>query len=84
MMDEISIRIEKLWHEIEEIRLLIILCNDGFCQRETIDYDTVEGVMKSLANQMEGISNKFSRVIEDMEKIAWGTVGGANDPDRSQ
>ena len=83
-MEKIGIRIEKLWHDIENIRLLVILCYDGFSQREIIDYDTVEGVMKSLANQLEGLSNKFSHIIEDIEKYTWGAACDPNDPDRNQ
>jgi hypothetical protein len=69
-------QLEILWQELENIRQLILLCEDGLYKRTEIDTDTVISVMKTLSVLMDRAANIVDQIVNDAERV--------NVPDRSQ
>lgn len=68
-MDNIKEKLEVIWNRAENLRQLILLCEDGFYQRKEIDFDTVGSVMKCLSVQIEALSNNIYDIVCELEKV---------------
>ncbi len=65
---EISIELERLRNELNNIKLLTDLCEDGFYQRENIDSDTAGSIMECLSSMIEILAGRMDSIIVDLDK----------------
>ena len=76
IINENAKKLEILWQELENIRQLILLCEDGLYKRTEIDADAAISIMKTLSVLMGRAANIVDQIVNDAERVKV--------PDRSQ
>lgn len=62
-------QLEILWQELENIRQLILLCEDGLYKRTEIDADAAISIMKTLSVLMGRAANIVDQIVNDAERF---------------